>query len=148
LPVGLSRRPRDGKVVLSLHCMNDPQPEGHMASYIGRRKFLATLGAAAAWPLAARAQQSERMRRIGVLETVSVTLNAANYDSLRQGLRELGYVEGRNLVIEYRSADGRAGRFPDLATELVRRDVDLIITRGTPAALAAKNVTATIPVVM
>src|SRR5262245_11465739 len=62
-----------------------------------------------------------------VLETVSVTLNAANYDSLRQGLRELGYVEGRNLVIEYRSADGRAGR-----------DVDLIVTRGTPAALAAK----------
>src|SRR5262245_2546376 len=77
-----------------------------------------------------------------------VTLNAANYDSLREGLRELGYIEGRNLVIEYRSADGRTGRFPDLATELVRRDVDLIITRGTPAALAAKNVTATIPVVM
>ncbi len=103
---------------------------------------------AAAWPLAARAQQPDRMRRIGVLETVSVTLNAANYDALRQGLRELGYVEGRNLVIEYRSADGRAGRFPELATELIRRDVDLIITRGTPAALAAKNVTATIPVVM
>ena len=120
-----------------------------MASYIARRKFLATLGgAAAAWPLAARAQQGERMRRIGVLETVSVTLNAANYDALRQGLRELGYVEGRNLVIEYRSADGLTERFPDLATELVRRDVDLIITRGTPAALAAKNVTATIPVVM
>ena len=67
---------------------------------------------------------------------------------MRQGLRELGYVEGRNLVIEYRSADGLTERFPDLATELVRRDVDLIITRGTPAALAAKNVTATIPVVM
>ena len=67
-----------------------------MASYIGRRKFLATLGGAAAWPLAARTQQAERVRRIGVLETVSVTLNAANYDALRQGLRELGYVEGRN----------------------------------------------------
>jgi putative ABC transport system substrate-binding protein len=114
-----------------------------------RRAFIFALGGVAAtWPLVARAQQREKMRRIGVLETISVTLNAANYDSLREGLRELGYVEGRNLVIEYRSADGRIGRFPDLATELVRRDVDLIITRGTPAALAAKNVTATIPVVM
>src|SRR5436309_12776059 len=109
-----------------------------------RRDFIQVIaGSVAAWPLSARAQQGDRMRRIGVLETVSVTLNAANYDALRQGLRELGYVEGRNLVIEYRSADGRAGRFPDLATELVRRDVDLIITRGTPAALAAENVTAT-----
>src|SRR5438034_8238450 len=107
-----------------------------------RREFITLLGGATAmWPLAARTQQPERVRRIGVLETVSVTLNAVNYDALRQGLRELGYVEGRNLVIEYRSADGRAGRFPELATELVRRDVDLIITRGTPAALAAKNVT-------
>jgi putative tryptophan/tyrosine transport system substrate-binding protein len=111
-----------------------------------RRDFITLLGGAATWPLAARAQQPERMRRIGVLETVSVTLNAANYDALRQGLRELGYVEGRNLVIEYRSADGRAGRFPDLAMELVRRDVDLIITRGTPAALAAKNVIARVAI--
>jgi putative tryptophan/tyrosine transport system substrate-binding protein len=112
-----------------------------------RREFIRLLGGAATWPLAARAQQS-KVYRIGLLETVSVTLNAANYNALRQGLRELGYVEGQNLVIDYRSADGRAGRFPDLATELVRRNVDLMITRGTPAALAAKNATATIPVVM
>jgi putative tryptophan/tyrosine transport system substrate-binding protein len=115
---------------------------------LGRRQFITLLGGtAAAWPLAARAQQP-KVYRIGLLETVPVTLNAANYNALRQGLRELGYVEGQNLVIDYRSADGHAGRFPDLATELVRRNVDLMITRGTPAALAAKNATATIPVVM
>ena len=74
--------------------------------------------------------------------------NAANLDALRKGLRDLGYVEGRNLVIEYRSADGRAERFPDLASELVRLKVDLIVTRGTPAARAAKDATGTIPVVM
>src|SRR6516225_7051688 len=64
---GLCHRPRDESVVSSLHCMNDPQPEGHMASYIGRRKFLAALGSAAGWPLAARTQQPGRMRRIAVL---------------------------------------------------------------------------------
>ena len=101
-----------------------------------------------ATPLAADAQQAGKIYRIGVLETISATLNVANLNALRQGLRELGYVEGQNVVIEYRSADGRAERFPDLATELVRLKVDLIVTRGTPAARAAKNVTGAIPVVM
>ncbi|MEP6983895.1 MAG: ABC transporter substrate-binding protein, partial [Sphingomicrobium sp.] len=82
------------------------------------------------------------------LETVPADRNAANFDALRQGLRARGYVEGQNLKIDYRSAEGRAERFPELANELLRLGVDLIVTRGTPAALAAKEATATIPVVM
>src|SRR5438046_9045719 len=78
-----------------------------------RREFITLLGgAAAAWPLAARAQQVGKIYRIGILEPIPAARNAANLDALRKGLRELGYVEGRNLVIEYRSADGRAERVP------------------------------------
>jgi len=96
----------------------------------------------------ATAQQTGKVYRIGILEPIPAARNAANFDALRKGLRNLGYIEGRNLVIEYRSADGRAERFPDLASELVRLKVDLIVTRGTPAARAAKHATETIPVVM
>lgn len=99
-------------------------------------------------PVVARAQQAGKVYRIGILEAIPAAQNAANLDALRKGLRGLGYIEGRNLVIEYRSADGRAERFPDLASELVRLKVDLILTRGTPAASAAKGATGTIPVVM
>ena len=99
-------------------------------------------------PIAVEAQPSDRVYRIGVLERTSLTVNAANLDSFRQGLRALGYVEGKNLVIEYRSAEGRDDRFAELAAELVRLKVDLILTRGTPAALAAKNATPAIPVVI
>ena len=77
-----------------------------------------------------------------------MALNAANFDAFRKGLLELGYAEGKNLVIDYRSAEGRAARFPDLATELVRLKVDLIVTRGTPALLAASNAAGKIPIVM
>jgi putative ABC transport system substrate-binding protein len=115
---------------------------------VRRRDFITLLGSAAAWPLAARAQQAGKVWRIGVLETVSAALNASNFDAFRRGLRELGYVEGRNYVIEYRSADGRAERFANFAAELVRLPVDVIVTRGTPAALAAKDATTKIPVVM
>jgi len=104
----------------------------------------ALLGAA----FAARAQPAAKIYRIGVLETIPAAQNAANLDALRKGLRDLGYIEGRNLAIDYRSADGRAERFPELAAELVRLKVDLIVTRGTPGAKAAKNATGTIPVVM
>jgi putative ABC transport system substrate-binding protein len=114
-----------------------------------RREFLALLGGAAvsaSSPL--HAQQPAKIRRIGILETVSPALNAKNLEALQRGLRELGYVEDRNYVLEYRSADGDAQRYPALADELVRLGVDLIVTRGTPAARAAKNATEKIPIVM
>ena len=114
-----------------------------------RRTFIGGVaGGLLVAPLAARAQQVAKIYRIGILETIPAARNAANLDALRKGLRDLGYVEGRNLVIEYRSADGRPERFPGLASELVRLNVDLLVTRGTPAARAAKDATATIPVVM
>jgi putative tryptophan/tyrosine transport system substrate-binding protein len=115
-----------------------------------RRRFVWLIGAAAIVAhtgTGARAQAS-RIYRIGILETVSADRNRDNMDALLRGLRERGYVEGQNLRVEYRSADGRADRFLDLATELVHLPVDLIVTRGTPAAKAAKAATEMIPIVM
>jgi len=111
-----------------------------------RRAFIA--GGLLALPFFARAEQAGKVYRIGILEAIPASQNAANLDALRKGLRGLGYVEGRNLVIDYRSADGHAERFPDLAADLVRMKADLIVTRGTPAANAAKQATQAIPVVM
>jgi ABC-type uncharacterized transport system substrate-binding protein len=116
---------------------------------VDRRAFLGALaGGLLAAPLAAEGQQSGKVYRVGLLEVVPAASNATNLAAFRQGLKELGYAEGQDLVIEYRSADGRPERFPALAEELVRLKVDLIVTRGTPAALAAKQATATIPIVM
>ena len=98
-------------------------------------------------PFAAEAQQAGKTYRIGVLDTTPVTLNGANLDAFRQGLRALGYVKGKSFVIEYRWA-GAADQFPDLARERVRSKVDLILTRGQAAITAAKNATRTIPIVM
>ncbi len=116
-----------------------------------RRLFCRLLGAAAAVALARPTTvcaEAGKTHRIGVLETIPAARNAANLAGLRRGLREHGYVEGENLAIDYRSADGAANRFPGLAAELVRSGVDLIVTRGTPAAKAAKAATKTIPIVM
>src|SRR5215813_4607652 len=98
-----------------------------------RREFIGSLmGAAAVWPLAVRAQQTAKVYRIGMLDTASRELNATNLAAFREGLREFGYVEGENLVIEYRTAEGHSERRPDLVSELLRLNVDLIEVRGTP----------------
>jgi putative ABC transport system substrate-binding protein len=112
-----------------------------------RREFITLLGGAAAAPVAARGQQG-KIWRIGTLETTSLALNSTNFAALQDALRTLGYVEGRNLIIIYRSAEGRNERFPQLAAELLDMKIDLILTRGTPATIAARNADGTIPIVM
>ena len=110
-----------------------------------RREFIALLGGTAiVWPYVVIAQQTDRMRKIGVLANEPWSA----IDGLRQGLRELGYIEGHNLRLEYRYAEGQTERYPALAAELVTLPVDAIVTTGTPAALAAKRTTTTIPIVM
>jgi ABC-type uncharacterized transport system substrate-binding protein len=97
-------------------------------------------------PLAVEGQQASRVYRIGLLTTHSA--QATRVEPLRAGLRDLGYVEGQNIVIEYRWAEGKYDRFPDLAAELVRLKVDIIVTGGTPSTQAAMQATKTIPIVM
>jgi ABC-type uncharacterized transport system substrate-binding protein len=113
-----------------------------------RREFITLLGGAAAWPLVARAQQAGKVPRIGFLSMASPLTFVSRLEGLRQGLRDFGYVEGANINIEYRWAQGRYERLPELAAELVRSNVDLIVTHGTPGSLAAKRATATIPIVI
>src|SRR5262245_49406068 len=129
--------------------MNDPQPEGHMASHIRRRKFLATLGGAAvAWPFAARAQQTA-VPVVGYLSTRSLGDSRHIVSAFVKGLRESGFEDGRNVVIESRFAEGHYDRLPALATELVHRRVSILVaTGGTSSAVAAKPlVPATMPMV-
>jgi putative ABC transport system substrate-binding protein len=110
---------------------------------VRRRDFIALLGSAGAtWPLALRAQQPAKIPRIGIID------DAPMWHAFRQALRELGYVEGQNVAYEYRYGEGSPDRLAEVAAELVRRPVDLIATFGTPPTHAAKEATATIPIVM
>jgi putative tryptophan/tyrosine transport system substrate-binding protein len=115
---------------------------------IRRREFITLLGGAVAWPLAARAQPSTKIYRVGLLGVTSYAEYRRQVDALLTGLRELGYEEGRNVVMHYRWGKGRNDRLPKLAAELVKVDVDVIVTHSTPGARAAKQATSTIPIVM
>jgi len=113
-----------------------------------RREFITLLsGIVAAWPLAARAQQPAKIPRIGFLGNSTATMEANLIGPLRDGLRELGYEEGRNVIIEFRWAKGKYDQFPALVAELLAAKVDVIITAGTPATLAIKKATSTVPLV-
>ena len=112
-----------------------------------RREFITLLGGVAVtWPLAASAQS--KTPRIGFMGNSTAALEANLVDAFREGLREHGYEEGRNIVIEYRWADGEYERFPALVAELIAAKVEVIVTAGTPAALAMKKATTTVPLVM
>src|SRR5829696_8030827 len=114
-----------------------------------RREFIALVGGAIACPVGVRAQQQTgNVPRIGFLSLTSPSDRPPLLDAFRQGLRELGWVEGQNVVIDYRYAEDRVDRLPDLAAELVRLKVDLIVSAGTQGVTAAKNATETIPIVM
>jgi putative tryptophan/tyrosine transport system substrate-binding protein len=128
--------------------MNDPQPEGHVASYIARRKFLATLGgAAAAWPLAARAQQPTGSRKVGLLHPGESTVVSARVVAIREGLSGPGNQRDTVVELVIRLADGDLSRLPALATELVNDRVDAIIAAAPPAVQAAASATTSIPVI-
>ena len=114
-----------------------------------RRAFITLLGgAAAAWPLAARAQQPGRVWHVGFLSAVARSAASGSYASFLQGMRELGYVEGKDFAIEWRSVEGKYEQFPDLAAELVRMKVDVFVTGVTAALPALQRATTAIPIVM
>jgi ABC-type uncharacterized transport system substrate-binding protein len=118
---------------------------------MNRREIIALLGGGAlAWPSCVRAERASKVARIGFLATGALDSadQRATVDAFRQGLRERGYVEGQNVVIQYRAADGKIDRFPKLAKELVDLNLDLIVASNTPAARAAREVTARIPIVV
>ena len=110
--------------------------------------FLALLGLLVWWMGMAEAQQTKKVPRIGFLTLGSPSPASRNLEAFRQGLRDLGYIEGQNITVDYRWGDGREERLPDMMAEAVRLKPDVIVTSGTPGVLAAKNATRTIPIVM
>jgi len=118
-----------------------------MTAKMKRREFIAALGGAATWPLAARGQQATKMPIIGYLGGGGPIGQRAWVDAFVQRLRELGWIEGRTVAIEYRWGEGRADRYAEIAAEFVRLKVDVILANGTEPAVAAKQATSVIPVV-
>jgi len=112
-----------------------------------RREFITLIGGAAAWPLAARAQQPDKLPIIGFLGQSTRSTTSEWTTAFAQRLRELGWIDGRNVAIEYRWGEGRNERFAQIAAEFVRLKVDVIVTSGTPQVLAAKQATSVIPIV-
>ena len=113
-----------------------------------RREFIAGLGVTALWPVTTRGQQTNRRPVIGILGTTSALAWEPWINALKRRLAELGWVEGRNIAIEYRWAEGQYARLPGLAGELLQAKIDLMVTHGTPGTLAAKRATTTVPIVM
>ena len=118
-----------------------------MATYIRRRAFIVTLGVAACWPLAARAQQPGKLPTIGLMGSGTAAAQSEWTAAFVQRLRELGWRDGGNITIEYRWAEGRSERFAEIASELVRLKVDVIVTHGSLPVVAAKHATSVIPIV-
>jgi putative tryptophan/tyrosine transport system substrate-binding protein len=112
-----------------------------------RRAFITLLGGAATWPLAARAQQPGKLPTIGFLGSSNLSATSQWTAAFVQRLRELGWIEGRTVAIEYRWAEGRVERYAEIAAELVRLKVDVIVTHNTPPVIAAKQATSVIPIV-
>jgi len=120
-----------------------------MIATMKRREFITLLGgAAAAWPLVARAQQAAKLPTIGFLGQSTRSAATEWTAAFVQRLRELGRIEGRTITIEYRWGEGREERFAEIAAEFVRLKVDIIVTSGTPAVVAAKQATTIIPIVV
>jgi ABC-type uncharacterized transport system substrate-binding protein len=113
-----------------------------------RREFIALVGGAAAWPLAARAQPTNKIARIGFLGSATAAGSAQSVSTLREGLSALGYVEGKNIILEFRWAEGKYDQLLELVTDLIRLNVDVLVTHGTPGTQTAKRATNNIPIVM
>src|SRR5262245_22529056 len=125
-----------------LRCTPNDLLPGGGHPHMKRREFITLLGGAAAWPLVARAQYQTKIPRIGIID------DSPRWKAFRHELRDLGYLEGQNIAFDYAYADGVPERLAEAAAALVRRPVDVIATFGTPASFAAKQATATIPIVM
>src|SRR5262249_15148380 len=118
-----------------------------MSAMVGRREFITLLGGAAAWPLAARAQQLAAMPVVGFMAGSSPSALSQQVAAFREGLKEAGFIEGVNVAVEYRYGEGQLDRFPAFASDLVRRQVAVLVVSNPTAVLAAKQASTTIPIV-